>query len=366
LQEAALNGDYNERLVAHGNNAAWLKQEVARLRGMAGKDNKPTGDYEGQSGLWRSHIENYEARARAIEAEAAAQAKQAAAASAVKAVMPDEIISQWFQGELPAMSLNSLADNLLTSELVKAGTTLEDIHARIEKVAGKEAPHIAALFGRSEQYLAAKFPESAKKDYTPTEEYLQAARWAFATEMEIIGNAPFAALNRDSGTLLNKLNAALSSRDLGKIDPGKMLQTIQLLGSGTLDEEISLDPHGGQGIPGYVYPDAKTEEKYGQFGRNVANMLKDAGVIPNASGLEMRHFPEKGPDGRTYGAAGDVYFINGATGEKYHAIARDKNVVLQRQSKGENLFGGWADIPMPETRKKLSWLDIMGRPGSSR
>jgi hypothetical protein len=149
-------------------------------------------------------------------------------------------------------------------------------------------------------------------------------------------------LNTDSGALLNKLNAALSSKDLGKIDPRNMLNTIKALGSGILDEEISLDPHAGSGAPGYVYPDAKTEGKYGEFGQRVANMLKDAGAIQNASDVRMRHFPEK--DGS--GAGGDVYFIDESTGKKYRASSDGKKIVLREQGAGSDVLDetAWSDI----------------------
>jgi hypothetical protein len=361
-QSAALADDFNKSFVAHQENAAWLKQEAERLKAMKGG-----GDYEGQSGLWRSHISQLESAADSLDAAKAAretaEAKAAEKAAASASVMSDDVISAWFQGQMPAVSMNSLSDAVLTSENIgDKHVRLEDIHRRVEQVAGKEAPHIASLLGASERWMAAKFPKFSKKDYSPTpvetEEYQQAARWTFATEMEIIGNAPFSALNTDSGTLLNKLNAALFSKDLGKIDPANMIKTIQALESGALDEEVSLDPKAAPGTTEYIYPNAETKEKYTRFGQNVANMLQSAGAVPNASDVEMRHFPEKDGAGRSFGAAGDVYFTDRKTGTKYRATAKGKNIVLQRMEAGQDvLTGNWTDIPVREQPQKTGFWE---------
>jgi hypothetical protein len=358
LRARALTDSFNGDYVAHTGNAAWMRQEADRIE-KAGFKN---GDYEGQSGLWRSHINQLEGAAASLDAAKAAR-ETAAAKAAEKArieaeeaasVMSDDVISAWFQGQMPAVSMNSLSDAILTSENIgDKHVRIEDIHARIKKVLGQEAPYLAGVFDRSEQWLKAQFPKFSKTDYSPTpketEEYAAAARWAFVAEMEIIGNAPFAVLNADSGTLLNKLNAALSSKDLGKIDPKNMVPAVEAMRSGALDGAVALDPKTAPNTPAYVYPDTETEANYARFGQTMANLLQSEGLIAGAGDVAMRHFPERDGYGSSYGAGGDVYFEDSKTGTKYRAAAKGGDFVFQRQAKEENaLYGNWTDIEMSE------------------
>jgi hypothetical protein len=365
-QSAALSDDFNKSFVAHQGNAAWLRQEADRLKAMKGG-----GDYEGQSGLWRSHISQLEGAADSLDAAKAAR-ETAEARAAEKArieaqesvsVLSDDVISAWAQGNYPEESFNSLADIILTSGNIRdKNVRIEDIHTRIKKVLGQEAPYIAGLFGRSEQWLKAQFSNMSKKDYIPTpkeiEEYEAAAKWAFATEMEIIGNAPFAALNADAGKMINRLNAALSSKDYGKIDPKNMVRTIQALENGILDDDVVMDPKAAAGYTGYVYPNTETKERYTRYGQEVANLLQSEGLITGAGDVAMRHFPEKDGNGSSYGAGGDVYFEDTKTGTKYRTTAKGKEIVIQRQDEEQNvLTGNWTDIPMQEQPKKTGFWE---------
>jgi hypothetical protein len=363
-QSAALADDFNKSFVAHQGNAAWLRQEAGRLKAMKGG-----GDYEGQSGLWRSHISQLEGRADALDAAkaaketAAARAAEKAAASA--SVLSDDVISGWSQGLMPNSSLYDLADIVFNDENIRDGVRLENFHRDAVNKLGQNAPWIADVFHASERWVKAQFPNMSKTGHIPTpkevEEYEAAVKWAFATEMEIIGNAPYSVLNADAGKMINRLNAALSAKDLGKINLNNMLKTVQSLESGGLDNAVALDPNADPYIDrresDYVYPNAETKEKYTRFGQQVANLLQSEGVIASAGDVEMRHFPEQGADGRSYGAAGNVYFVDDE-GAKYRATAKGEEIVLQRQDEEENILtGNWTDIPIREQPQKTGFWE---------
>jgi hypothetical protein len=369
LRARALSDRFNGDYIAHTDNPAWMRQEADRLRSAGSK----SGDYEGQSGLLNAHIMAYERVADAADAEKAAR-ESAAAKAAEKArieaqesvsVLSADVFSAWSRGQFPGYSLNTLAKSVLTDENIRDNVRLEDIHKNAKKALEQNAPWIAAVFGASDRWMSAKFPNFSKKDYNPTpkeiEEYADASRWAFATEMEIIGNAPYSVLNADAGKMINRLNAALSAKDLGKIDPGNTLKTIQALESGALDNAVALDPNADPYIDprdsDYVYPNAETKEKYTRFGQQVANLLQSEGVIEKADDVEMRHFPEQGADGRVFGAAGNVYFVDGE-GTKYRATAKGKEIVFQRQEEEQDvLTGDWTDIPIREQPKKTGFWE---------